>query len=1070
MLRTRTLALLLMALAVGCDDGDERPGEMTDAAADDAQPADAAPPGDAEPPPVDAAPDAAPVDPDAAPPADAARPDAAPEVDAAPDAAPDALPPDEAAPSVAFTAPAEGAEVFGEVPVAIDAADDRALASVTVLVDGLLAAELLEAPYTWQWATGGLPDGPYRLTAVAADEAGNTAEAYLDLRVLDPCVGGAACPPQRVELLAPAAGAAVCGTTRLAATADDAGPITWTFELDGEALPGEGAWRTWDTTAVADGPHRLRVVAENVGGGRAFDRGTVTVQNPCAEPAPGLVVITPEADALLSADVEITADAPGAAAVRFAVDGVEIAVDDAAPFGALLAVGALADGPHVLGAWAVGPDGQITAATVAFAVDRTAPTVEIVGPAGDAPVAGVVPVVLSAEDASGVAAVEVTVGDRDPVALAGAPWTLAVDTAGLPSGDVPLRVVATDAAGNTTEVEGTLRVDRAPTVAFVAPAEMAVVAGEVQVQVDAEDDLQLAAVDLEVDGFFYGSFDGDGLIAWTPPYSAGVVTLTAIATDGAGQVTRVERMVEIDHPLELTVRVCVDDACAPLEPDAEVTGAVRVEIEARDDDGPPARVVVLVDDDRLLDARQPPFSVGVDTTAYVDGPHDVVVSAVGASGALADLRVPVRVNNCDRDHDLFASRAPGCGGRDCDDDDPTVNPEAPDLEMDGTDQNCDGRDGPEPDAGLDMGVDLNPPDGGLPPQEYFGPATRTSRLDFPVDVEAARAAGCTVVGSNAGTTLRSWLAQLRINSLQPYVELGPDGSAPIFNFSVAKGFNTGDTLATVGAVDLWTVAGVRDSARNLVNRISLVDPDVELPEPRLMFPAVAIAPDGSYRTEPGGFLLPFPVGNDIIIDINLRAAQLSGRLTLDGPGYGFEDGLIEGYWIEEDIVSWFGQVQSACLEPGAPTICATLLFVLPPGTPPATIISTMRQFFGGFDTAWVDGQPVACGGVDQPVCDSVSVCLQAAGEGSVLHAVEGALEDPCLVACDPLADCATWTGDSTCDALTAGHRLLVRRACTRACAAGDFLAEQLHGQATCADRLQFARDRIADFGVLCDGP
>lgn len=1068
MLRTRSLALMLLALAAGCDDGDERPGEITDAAIVDAQPADAAPPADAEPPPEDLGPDAAPIDPDAAP--DAAVVDAAPPADAAPDAAPDATPPDEVPPTVAFTAPADGAEVFGEVAVAIDADDDRALASVTVLVDGLLAAQLDAPPFTWQWATGGLPDGPYRLTAVAEDAAGNSAEAFLDLRVLDPCVGGAACPPQAVELVAPAAGALVCGTTLLAATSDEAGPVTWTFELDGEPLPGEGAQRTWDTTAVADGPHRLRVVAESLGGARAFDLGGVTVQNPCAEPAPGLVFITPEADALLSADVEVTVDAPGAAAVRFAVDGDELAVDEAAPFATTLTLDALADGAHTLGAWAVGPDGQVTAATIAFAVDRTPPSVEIVAPAADAPVAGVVPVVISAEDASGVAGVQVTVGDREPVALEAAPWTLAVDTADLPSGEVPLRALATDAAGNTAEALGALQVDRPPTLAFVAPAEMAVVAGEVQVEVDAADDLQLVAVDLEVDGFFYGSFDGDGRLAWTPPYVAGLATLTAVATDSAGQVTRVERVVEIDHPLELTVRLCVDDACAPLEDDTEVTGTVRVEIEARDDDGPPSRVVVVVEDDRLLDARMPPFGVAVDTTDYNDGVHDIVVSAVGASGALADLRVPVRVNNCDRDHDLFASRAPACGGRDCDDDDPDVNPEAPDLEMDGTDQNCDGRDGPEPDAGLDMGVDLNPPDGGLPPQEYFGPVARTSALDFPADVAAARAAGCTVVGSNAGTTLRTWLAQLRIDSLQPYVELGPNGSAPIFNFSVAKGWNTGDTLATVGAVDLWTMAGVRDSARNLVNRVSLVDPDAEMPEPRLMFPAVAIAPDGSYRTDPGSFLLPFPVGNDIIIDINLRAAQLSGRLTLDGPGYGFEDGLIEGYWIEEDIVAWFGQVQAACLEPGAPAICTTLLFVLPPGTPPETVISTLRQFFGGFDTAWVDDQPVACGGADQPTCDSISVCLQAAGEGSVLHGVQGALEDPCLVACDPLADCATWTGDSTCGALTPGHRLLVRRACTRACAAGDFLAAQLHGQATCADRLQFARDRIADFGVLCDGP
>jgi hypothetical protein len=86
-----------------------------------------------------------------------------------------APPPDTTPPSVAITAPAEGATVSGEIMVSADAADDSGVAGVQFLVDGVaVGAEDTAAPYSIAWDTTTAPDGSHMLTAVARDAAGNS--------------------------------------------------------------------------------------------------------------------------------------------------------------------------------------------------------------------------------------------------------------------------------------------------------------------------------------------------------------------------------------------------------------------------------------------------------------------------------------------------------------------------------------------------------------------------------------------------------------------------------------------------------------------------------------------------------------------------------------------------------------------------------------------------------------------------------------------------------------------------------------------------------------------------------
>ena len=82
--------------------------------------------------------------------------------------------PDTTAPNVALTAPASGATVGGVVTVAATASDNVGVVGVQFMLNGQnIGNEVTMAPYAATWPTVGVPDGPYQITAVARDAAGN---------------------------------------------------------------------------------------------------------------------------------------------------------------------------------------------------------------------------------------------------------------------------------------------------------------------------------------------------------------------------------------------------------------------------------------------------------------------------------------------------------------------------------------------------------------------------------------------------------------------------------------------------------------------------------------------------------------------------------------------------------------------------------------------------------------------------------------------------------------------------------------------------------------------------------
>jgi len=187
--------------------------------------------------------------------------------------------PDTIPPSVAITAPSEGALVSGVVPIVASASDDFGVTVVEFYLDGaLLGSDPTPAPYAFYWNTGPVAPGPHALTAKAKDAAGNTGTSG----VVNVTVKDVAAPS--VLLTSPTNGSVVLGTVSIAATAsDNVGVTRVEFYVDG-VFKGSDVTSPyaydWNTTTVANGSHFLSARAYDAAANVGYSGSvTVTVDN-----------------------------------------------------------------------------------------------------------------------------------------------------------------------------------------------------------------------------------------------------------------------------------------------------------------------------------------------------------------------------------------------------------------------------------------------------------------------------------------------------------------------------------------------------------------------------------------------------------------------------------------------------------------------------------------------------------------------------------------------------------------------------------------------------------------------
>jgi hypothetical protein len=221
---------------------------------------------------------------------------------------------------------------------------------------------------------------------------------------------------------------------------------------------------------VRNGPHLLTVLIAAaltaVGAANAGPPGGGKGGKPSRDRTPPVVVVSaPVAGSTLAAVVQVVgtaSDDRGVAAVALSVDGAAYSsVSGIAAWSFALDTTQYEDGGHTLRVRATDAAGNEASTSTAVTFlnatpeppppppDLTPPLLAVTAPAQGATVTGAVTVVGTAEDAGGVASVDVRVDDRAFEPASGtSTWSYALETSALSDGSHELTVRAIDTAGN----------------------------------------------------------------------------------------------------------------------------------------------------------------------------------------------------------------------------------------------------------------------------------------------------------------------------------------------------------------------------------------------------------------------------------------------------------------------------------------------------------------------------------------------------------------------------------------------------------------------------------------------
>jgi len=548
---------------------------------------------------------------------------------------------DATAPTVAMSAPANGATVSGTtVPVSATASDNVGVVGVQFKVDGAnLGAEDTVSPYSVTWDSTTVANGSHTLTAVARDAAGNTATAT----IVTVTVSNADATPPSVAMTAPANGATVSGTTVTvsATAADNVGVAGVQFKLDGANLGAEDTVSpysvTWDSTTVAGGSHTLTAVARDAAGNSATATPvTITVSNAGGGACPcSLWTLATTAGAMysdsgsLELGVKFTSDVDGfVTGLRF----YKYAQNTSTHIGNLWTVsgtllGTVTFANETASGWqeqSFGAPIPVTANTTYVASYHTDTSVYAATPGGLASEVFTAPLHALASAAAGGNGVFLGGNTGFPNQTFGSTnyW---VDLVFMPAAD-------------TT----------APTVAMSAPANGGTVSGTtVIVSATASDNVGVAGVQFKLDGANLGAEDtvSPYSVTWNSTTVAnGSHTLAAVARDAAGNTATAT---------SLTVTVSNADTTPPtVSMTAPANGAtvsgttVTVSANASDNVGV-AGVQFLLDGVATgSEVTVPPYAVVWNTTGSTNGVHTVAATARDAAGnTMTSTAVSVTVSN-----------------------------------------------------------------------------------------------------------------------------------------------------------------------------------------------------------------------------------------------------------------------------------------------------------------------------------------------------------------------------------------------------------------------------------------
>lgn len=475
-----------------------------------------------------------------------------------------APPADTTAPSVAFTSPASGASVLGSISVAVSASDSVGISLVQFKIGSTILADDSDAPYGLTLDTTAFANGPYTLTAIAVDAAGNPGIVTRPITISNVIVPPPDTSAPSLVITSPASGATVSGTVTVDATAsDNIGVSSVQFKVGSTVIGTDTSFpysTSLNTGAFVDGSLTITAVVSDAAGNITSATRSVMVSNVIVPPpdvsAPTVSFSAPASGATVSGSMTVSATASdnvGVTSVQFKIGSTVIGTDTSSPYSATLDSVAYANGSQTLTVVATDAAGNagtatrsITISNVAAPVDDEHPEGTFTSPAANATVNGTITISMTATDATGVASIQFKVGSTVIGTDTTSPYSATFDTTTVTNGVYVITATATDTLGNFAYFTRSITVANnappppadvtAPTVSITSPLNGATVSGSTSLQATASDAVGVTSVVFRVNGSTIATDTSSPYSATldTTSYSNGSYTLTAVATDAVG--------------------------------------------------------------------------------------------------------------------------------------------------------------------------------------------------------------------------------------------------------------------------------------------------------------------------------------------------------------------------------------------------------------------------------------------------------------------------------------------------------------------------------------------------------
>ena len=273
-------------------------------------------------------------------------------------------------------------------------------------------------------------------------------------------------------------------------------------------------------------------------------------------------------------------------------------------------------------------------------VDTTPPTVSFTSPADGGSVAGTVGVWASATDNNQVNTVTFYVDGVQAAQCLTAPYTFNWDTTTASAGSHTLKVVATDAANNSSSASISVNVANAdttpPTVTLTAPVNGSGLSGTVSLSATASDNVGVASVSFYCDGSLIATDTASPYVAnWDSTTVAdGSHTLSAVATDAAGNSATSSVSVTVSN----NATVGGGDLIAPtITITSPASGSkigksgLKVSVNASDNVGV-VKVQLYLDGVLVATSTSSPWTTSIGTKSISTGTHSVYCVAYDAAG------------------------------------------------------------------------------------------------------------------------------------------------------------------------------------------------------------------------------------------------------------------------------------------------------------------------------------------------------------------------------------------------------------------------------------------------------